>query len=123
MELGWLRVVSLRERSIEATVISGPAKGNTVFIPRMIFYTEDDDKVFPFKLKRKQCPVVPAFAMTIKKAQSQLIHHVGIYLESPVFAHGQLVTSQKAINVAVGSEMIDVDGRVHTKNIVYKRIF
>ncbi|OWY98859.1 Helitron helicase, partial [Phytophthora megakarya] len=38
-----LRVVSLRERSIEATAMSGPAKRNTVFITRIIFYTEDDD--------------------------------------------------------------------------------
>ncbi|OWZ00029.1 Helitron helicase [Phytophthora megakarya] len=121
-----LRVVSLRERSIEATVMSGPAKGNTVFIPRIIFYTNDDDKEFPFQLKRKQFPVVPAFAMTINKAQGQSIHHVGIYLESPVFAHGQLyvalsrVTSRKAIKIAVDAEMIDEDGRVHTKNIVYR---
>ncbi|OWZ09159.1 Helitron helicase [Phytophthora megakarya] len=85
-----LRVVSVRERSIEATVMSGPSKGNAVFIPRIVFYTEDDDKEFTFKLKRKQFPVVPAFAMTINKAQGQSIHHVGIYLESPVFAHGQL---------------------------------
>ncbi|OWZ13720.1 LOW QUALITY PROTEIN: Helitron helicase [Phytophthora megakarya] len=115
-----LRVVSLRARSIEATVMSGPAKRNTVLIPRIIFYTEDDDKGFPFNLKCKEFPVVPAFAMTINKAQGQSSHHIGIYLESPVFAH---VTSQKAIKVAVGSEMIDVDGRVHTKNIVSKRIF
>ncbi|OWZ04997.1 Helitron helicase, partial [Phytophthora megakarya] len=51
---------------------------------------EDDDKEFPFKLRRKQFPVVPAFAMTINKAQGQSIHHVGIYLESPAFTHGQL---------------------------------
>ncbi|OWZ14895.1 Helitron helicase [Phytophthora megakarya] len=42
-----LRVVSLRERHIEATSISGPFTGKTVFIPRIIFYSEDDDKEFP----------------------------------------------------------------------------
>ncbi|OWZ02609.1 Helitron helicase [Phytophthora megakarya] len=123
-----LGVVSQRARSIETTVMSGPAKGNTVFIPRIIFYAEveDDNKEFPFNLKRKLFPVVPAFAMTINKAQGQSSHHVDIYLESSVFdvfAHGQLVTSQKAIKVALGSELIDVDGRVHTKNIVYREFF
>ncbi|OWZ20552.1 Helitron helicase [Phytophthora megakarya] len=115
-----LRVVSLarEERSIEATVMSGSAKGNIVFIPRSIFYTEDDAMAFPFKLKRKQFPVVPAFAMTINNAQ-----------ESPVFAHGQLnvaisrVTSQKAIKFTVGPEMIDVGSRAHTKTIVSRDIF
>ncbi|EEY60735.1 helitron helicase-like protein [Phytophthora infestans T30-4] len=124
-----LRVVSLRERSIEASIMSGPFKGKKVFIPRIVFYSEDDDKEFPFKLKRKQFPVVPAFAMTINKAQGQSIHHVGIYLESPVFAHGQLyvalsrVTSRKAIKIAVDPEAIGEDGNVHTNNIVYREIF
>ncbi|OWZ05884.1 Helitron helicase [Phytophthora megakarya] len=95
-----LRVVSLRERSIEATII------------------EDDDKEFPFKLRRKQFPVVPAFAMTINKAQGQSIHHIGIYLESPMFAHGQL----KAIKIAVELSAIDENGNIHTKNIVYREI-
>ncbi|POM79144.1 Helitron helicase-like protein [Phytophthora palmivora] len=124
-----LRVVSLCERSIEATIMSGPFKGKRVFILRIIFYNEDDDKEFPFKLRRKQFPVVPAFAMTINKAQGQSFHHVGIYLESPVFAHGQLyvafsrVTSRKAIKIAVDPEAIDEDGNIHTKNIVYREIF
>ncbi|OWZ05401.1 Helitron helicase [Phytophthora megakarya] len=115
-----LRVVSPRDRSVEAIVISGSAKRNTVLISRIIFYTEDDDKEFP---------VVPAFAMTINKAQGQSIHHVGIYLESPVFAHGQLyvalsrVTSRMAIKIAVDPEMIDENGRVHTINIVYREFF
>ncbi|OWZ08954.1 Helitron helicase [Phytophthora megakarya] len=99
----------------EVLKVSGPAKRNTVFIPRIIFYTEDDDKEFPFKLKRKQFPVVPAFAMMINKAQGQSSQHVDIYLESPVIAHGQLVTSRKAIKIAVDPEMIDENGRLHTK--------
>ncbi|OWZ14688.1 Helitron helicase [Phytophthora megakarya] len=113
-----LRVVSRRERSIEATAMSGPAKGNTVFIPRIIFYTEDDDMGFPFKLK--------PFAMTINKTQGQSSHHVDIYLESPVFAHGQLniaisrVTSQKEIKFTVGPEMIDVNTH---QNYCVQRIF
>ncbi|OWZ08951.1 Helitron helicase [Phytophthora megakarya] len=86
---------------------------------------EDDDKEFPFKLRRKQFPVVPAFAMTINKTQGQSIHHVGIYLESPVFEHGQLyvalswVTSRKAIKIAVDPSTIDENGNIHTKNIAY----
>ncbi|POM58552.1 Helitron helicase-like protein [Phytophthora palmivora] len=66
--------------------------------------------------------------MTINKAQGQSIHYVGIYLESPVFVHGQLyvalsrVTSRKAIKIAVDPEVegIDEDGNIHTKNIVYR---
>ncbi|OWZ06598.1 Helitron helicase [Phytophthora megakarya] len=65
---------------------------------------EDDDKAFPFKLQRKQFPVVPAFAMMINKDQGQ-------------------VTSRKAIKIAVDPSAIDENGNIHTKNIVYREIF
>ncbi|OWZ15074.1 Helitron helicase [Phytophthora megakarya] len=105
-----LRVVAIREKCIDATTTRG-----------------DKDKEFPFTMRRKQFPVVPAFAMTINKAQGQSIHHVGIYLESPVFAHGQLyvalfrVTSRKVIKIAIDPETVDEDVSVHTKHIVYEK--
>ncbi|OWZ03970.1 Helitron helicase [Phytophthora megakarya] len=34
------------ERSIEATIMSGSFEGKTVLIPRIIIYSEDDDKAF-----------------------------------------------------------------------------
>ncbi|KAG3094338.1 hypothetical protein PI125_g16594 [Phytophthora idaei] len=109
--------------------MTGPFKYKTVFIPRVTFTTEDDDKEFPLTMNRKQLPVMPAFAMKVNMAQGQSIHHVGNYLEQPVFTHGQLyvvlsrVTCRKAIKTAVDSEAIGEDGRVHTKNIVYRGIF
>ncbi|KAK1935448.1 hypothetical protein P3T76_010673 [Phytophthora citrophthora] len=75
-----LRVVSSREKCIDATIMSGTRRGQRVFIPRIVFISDDEDKEFPFALRRKQFPVVPAFAMTINKAQDQSIHNVGIYL-------------------------------------------
>ena len=41
-------------------------------------------------MKRRQLPVILAFAMTINKSQGQSFNHVGVYLPEPVFAHGQL---------------------------------
>ncbi|XP_078476807.1 uncharacterized protein LOC144737807 [Lampetra planeri] len=51
---------------------------------------ELDTKDFPFRLRRKQFPIVPAFAMTINKAQGQTVHNLGLYLPTPCFSHGQL---------------------------------
>ncbi|OWZ09740.1 LOW QUALITY PROTEIN: Helitron helicase [Phytophthora megakarya] len=63
------RVVALREKCIDAIIMTGPRRGKRVFNPRIVFFSDDDDKEFPFTMRRKQFPVVPAFAMTINKAQ------------------------------------------------------
>ena len=45
---------------------------------------------WPFKMQRRQFPIVMSFAMTINKSQGQSLKKVGIYLERPIFTHGQL---------------------------------
>ena len=47
----------------------------------------------PFTFIRRQFPVRLAFAVTINKGQGQENDRVGIYLPTPVFAHGQLYTA------------------------------
>ena len=69
-------------------IITGRAKGSTTIIPR-IKLISNTNKI-PFKLARIQLPIVPAFAMTINKSQGQSFDKVGLFLETPVFGHGQL---------------------------------
>ncbi|KAK1928086.1 hypothetical protein P3T76_016450 [Phytophthora citrophthora] len=118
-----LRVVSLREKCIDATIMSGTRRGQRVFIPRIVFLSDDEDKEFPFTLRRKQFPVVPAFAMTINKAQGQSIHNVGIYLESPVFVHGQRCTFKSYIQKGDLTSIQEHSMSGASKNIVYREIF
>ena len=85
-----LRVRTLHDFFLSAEVLTGSSKGNIVFIPRLDLTPSDTE--LPFKLKRRQFPIIPAFAMTINKSQGQTFEHVGIYLDKPVFTHGQLYT-------------------------------
>lgn len=71
---------------IEATVLTGNAKGNDVFIPRIPIIPTDH----PFDFKRVQFPVRVAFAITINKSQGQTLQYAGVNLESACFTHGQL---------------------------------
>ena len=73
---------------MEAEIIGGRFKGKIVLIPRIKLISST--KKIPFKLARLQIPVMPAFAMTINKSQGQSFNKVGIYLDTPVFSHGQL---------------------------------
>ncbi len=58
-------VKSLTPYVIEANVLTGCAKDEDVFIPRILMVTTD----MPFKFKRLQFPVRLTFAMFIDKAQ------------------------------------------------------
>ena len=44
----------------------------------------------PFLLYRRQFPVRLAYALKINKSQGQTFKRVGIFIERPIFAHGQL---------------------------------
>ena len=83
----------------------------------------------PFKMKRRQFPVRPAFAMTINKAQGQTLQRVGLYLPTSVFSHGQLYvalsrvgSAAQATVLALGPNNEDEDA-VFTKNVVFKEVF
>ena len=78
------------EHIIEAEIINGPGKGETVTIPRNTF-------IEPLKregttIRQKQFSIKIAYALTIDKAQGQSLERVGVYLISECFAHGQLYT-------------------------------
>lgn len=84
-----LIVRGFQRNAIDAEIVVRQQHGKRVFLPRIPLCPSDDD-MFPFRFKRKQFPIRLSFAMTINKAQGQMIPIVGIYLPNPVFSHGQL---------------------------------
>ncbi|GMF51298.1 unnamed protein product [Phytophthora fragariaefolia] len=95
----------------------------------IVFISDGDTREFPFRLRRKQFPVVPAFAMTINKAQGQTVQNLGLYLATPCFSHGQLyvalsrVPSRSKFKALIEYPELEEDDGVHTDNIVYRQIF
>ena len=73
---------------IKAKILNGTHVGEVAAIPRVNLELTQSN--LPFTLCRRQFPIRVAFAMTINKSQGQTINHVGLYLPSPVFSHGQL---------------------------------
>ena len=127
-----IRVLS--ENLITGEVLAGRAAGKVVFIPRMDLIPTDSD--LPFRFCRRQFPVLPAFALTINKAQGQTFTRVGLFLPDPVFSHGQLyvafskVTSSNGIEVLItnkqnkqGQMLINDPKRTFTRNIIFKEVF
>ncbi|GFW26081.1 ATP-dependent DNA helicase [Trichonephila clavipes] len=81
-----LIVNKMMQHVIRATVLTGCAKGEDVFIPRIPIILSDNTIQF----KRIQFPLKLCFAMTINKSQGQSLEIAGIDLQTPCFSHGQL---------------------------------
>ncbi|KAG3201682.1 hypothetical protein PC128_g3753 [Phytophthora cactorum] len=114
---------------IHATIMTGERQGQHVIIPRIVFISYGEAREFPFRLRRKQFPVQPAFAMTINKAQGQTVQSLGLYLSTPCFSHGQLYvalsreTSRSKFKELIEYPQLEEDDGVYTDNIVYRQIF
>lgn len=82
-------VVNMYKHNIELCALTGPAAGQTLFLPR-ITLSPDKTCLLPYDLKRRQFPIMPSWACTIHKSQGQTFSISGVHLESEVFTHGQL---------------------------------
>ena len=114
----------LNKRIVCARLCS--AESRDVMIPRINLVVDETNNV-PLKWRRRQFPLAQAFSLTINKVQGQTLKRVGVWLEHPVFSHGQLytaasrITDPNEIMFFVSQDEQD-DIQPVTKNIVYKEI-
>ena len=77
----------------------------------------------PFQFKRRQFPLQLAYCMTIHKSQGQSFEKMGIYIDKPLFTHGQLYVALSRVGKAGGVFMhILDDEKCKTKyadNVIY----
>lgn len=123
-----LQIIDLKKNIIIAKIITNFMNGQIVHIPRINLIPTDSK--LPIKICRRQFPVIPAFAITINKAQGQTFENVGIYLNEPVFSHGQLYValsrckSYQNLKVFINHPIGQISqNHQYTKNIVNRLIF
>ena len=110
---------------LEGKVISESNVGDKLFIPRLSLSPLDIG--IPFKFQRRKFLLAVSFAITINKSQRQTLAHVGVYLPTPVFSHGQLyvvvsrVMSIERLKILITDE--DDEDTNDTSNIVYEEVF
>ena len=115
-----LRIVHVLTNLLDCEIVTGSFAGKHVLLSKINLEPSDD--LFPFKFQRKQFPVRLSFAMNINKSQGQTFEKVGIHLDKPVFAHGQLYVALSRAK-SISSLKIKLPGtNTITKNIVYQEV-
>ncbi|XP_075233849.1 uncharacterized protein LOC142331701 [Lycorma delicatula] len=111
-----LCIIAVQKNFIEAKIITGCAKGESVRIPRIPMIPSD----FPFEFKRMQFPVKVCFAMTINKSQGQSLQVAGIDVIEDCFSHVQFYVVCSKISNPSGLFILAPQGK--TSNVVYKEV-
>lgn len=120
-----LRVTNLGKTVIEAITLNGSHPNMKVLIHRMDM--NPSQTKWPFRMQRRQFPVILSYAMTINKSQGQSLACVGLHLARPVFSHGQLYVALSRVRSVDGLKIyIHGNGSGNetcTTNVVYKEVF
>ena len=115
-------VTAMAERVIEARILTGTHAGKKAFIPR-ISLDSSISAGLGFILCRRQYPIRLGFGITINKAQGQSLDQVGVYLNDPVFAHGQLyVALSRCTDFHNLKVLLPPNANGMTPNIVYREV-
>lgn len=119
-----LQLIGKFGENLKCTVLSGPmAKtGGFTMIPRVRFeYGRKSDERNIERFVRIQYPVIPAFAMSINKAQGQTLQRVGLHLGTQVFSHGQIYTAFSRVTSREGIRIFN--DRPKRPNFIVNRVY
>ncbi|GBP91362.1 hypothetical protein EVAR_66979_1 [Eumeta japonica] len=107
-----LRITELKRHIVQPIILTGGAKGETVFIPRV--------PIIPKNLPPVQTPTISfrsGFLYTIYKSQGQTLKVAGIHLSTPCFSHGQLYVG--CLRVSRARNLFIYAENNKSRNVVY----
>jgi ATP-dependent exoDNAse (exonuclease V) alpha subunit len=88
-----LKLLQCGNRTAQFEVLTGKSKGSVELFTKVMFTITSEASGLPFSISRLQFPVIPAYCLSVHKAQGQSLLRVGIIFESDPFTHGQLYTA------------------------------
>jgi ATP-dependent DNA helicase PIF1 len=107
----------LRNNIIEDVILTGPAKREITFIPRIPMIPSD----YPFSFKWLQLPVKVSFTIMINKVQDQTFRYVGKDFRTECFSHGQLYVGFSQTGDLNFLKILISTGD-KTKNVIYSEV-
>jgi ATP-dependent DNA helicase PIF1 len=114
-----MQLLQIDQRSLQLRITSGSHVGAVELLVPIVFHITSEASGLPFAVERRQYPLIPAFCLSVHKAQGQSLDFVGLIFESDPFAHGQLyvalsrAASWTKIRVVMGANAVVLKNLVH----------
>ena len=115
-------LVSFTRHLLQVKLITGTQEGRIVMLPRCSFTVTSENSGLPFQFTRVQFPIIPAYCVTIHKAQGQTLAKAGLFVDRDCFAHGQLYTALSRVGGWNALTVLILSNEQYLKNIVRKHI-
>jgi len=115
-------LVSFTRHLLQVKLITGTQEGRIVMLPRCSFTVTSENSGLPFQFTRVQFPIIPAYCVTIHKAQGQSLAKAGLFVDRDCFAHGQLYTALSRVGGWSALTVLMLSNEQYLKNIVRKHI-
>jgi len=116
-----MRVLAIRHNCMELAIMGKRFDAKVCLLPRIKLTTSEEE--LPFILQYIQFLICLYYAMTVNKSQDQSSEHVGIYLYTLAFTHGQLYVALSKVTSLNGLTLRPSEQtRTLTQNIVYLEV-
>lgn len=115
-----LIVKALHCNCLEVEILTGESQGKQILLPRINL--QPSESTLPFILKRRQFPIIVAFAITINKSQGQTLARVGVFLKEDCFTHGQLYVALSRVRSSQDIKVKTYDQNKTTTNVVFHEV-
>lgn len=117
-----LKILDVSQRFIQCQILSGPATGGVEILLKCVFTISPEASGLPFTITRRQYPIIPAYCLSVHKAQGQTIKFCGLIFESDPFTHGQLYVALSRVACWDCLVVLLHSGETHIHNCVLKHL-
>ena len=93
-----LRLLSFGRHTAQFEILTGKSSGSVDVFTKAAFTITPEASGLPFTIIRKQYPIIPAYCLSVHKAQGQSLQRVGLIFESDPFTHGQLYVALSRVS-------------------------
>ena len=93
-----LKLIAIGRHYATFKVLTGKSAGSIEILLKSVFSISSEASGLPFTIIRRQFPIIPAYCLTVHKAQGQTMARVGLIFESDPFTHGQLYVALSRVS-------------------------